>query len=198
LADPWDAGAFYALEPALARGWAVVAPDYLGLGAEGPPHPYLVGVPAARSALDAVRAARQLDALDLGDQTVVWGHSQGGGAALWTGVEAASYAPDVPLAGIAALAPASDVLALAGGVQESRVGQLFTTFVAQGYSAAYPDVSFDDYVPGRPTGIPTLLAQGADDSLVLVGPQRRLVERLCAARSWSTSASTPAAITFPW
>jgi uncharacterized membrane protein HdeD (DUF308 family) len=98
-----EAGALFTLPEVLRRGWALVAPDYPGLGA-GDRHPYLVGVPAARSALDAVRAARRLPEIRLGDRTVVWGHSHGGGAALWVGQEARSYAPDVPLRGVAALA----------------------------------------------------------------------------------------------
>jgi len=76
----------------LDRGWAIVATDYVGLGAS-PPHPYLVGRPEARSVLDAVRAARTLRPAHLAPKTVVWGHSQGGGAALWTGIVAPSYAP---------------------------------------------------------------------------------------------------------
>ncbi|MGH9380499.1 MAG: hypothetical protein ACRD2Z_07795 [Thermoanaerobaculia bacterium] len=34
--------------------------------------------------LDAVRAAHQVESIPLSNQTVVWGHSQGGHAALWT------------------------------------------------------------------------------------------------------------------
>ena len=147
LDEPFEAGGMPVVPQGVERGWAIVAPDYPGLGAEGR-HPYLVGVPAARSALDAVRAARQLDGVSLGPRTVVWGHSQGGGAALWTGVEAADYAPDVPLAGVAALAPASDVVSLIRGVQDSPTGQLFGVFTVFGYDAAYPDVRRDDYLRG--------------------------------------------------
>lgn len=147
LDEPFEAGGMPVVPQGVERGWAIVAPDYPGLGAEGR-HPYLVGVPAARSALDAVRAARQLDGVQLGPRTVVWGHSQGGGAALWTGIEAARYAPDVPLAGVAALAPASDVVSLIRGVQDSPTGQLFGVFTVFGYDAAYPDVRRDDYLRG--------------------------------------------------
>jgi len=129
----------------LAHGWALVAPDYLGLGAS-PPHPYLVGVPEARSALDAVRAARQLNSVKLSNQTVVWGHSQGGGAALWTGIEQPTYAPDVPLRGVAALAPASDTVSLVNGLEGSKVGMLFASLMVAGYSNAYSDVSSNAYV----------------------------------------------------
>lgn len=145
LKDPFTTGAMFVQDQILAHGWVLVAPDYLGLGAS-PPHPYLVGVPEARSALDAVRAARQLTSIKLGNQTVVWGHSQGGGAALWTGIEAPSYARDVPLSGVAALAPASDTTSLAKGLESSKTGMLFGTFVVAGYSSAYPGVAFNDYV----------------------------------------------------
>ena len=37
----------------------------------------------------------------------MWGHSQGGHAALFTGEEAASYAPELKLVGVAAAAPAT-------------------------------------------------------------------------------------------
>ena len=52
-----------------------------------------------RYRIDAVRAARAVDGVELSDDTVAWGHSQGGGAALWVGEEARGYAPDVPIAG---------------------------------------------------------------------------------------------------
>jgi pimeloyl-ACP methyl ester carboxylesterase/uncharacterized membrane protein HdeD (DUF308 family) len=145
LKDPFTAGAMFSQAQVLAHGWVLVAPDYLGLGAS-PPHPYLVGIPEARSALDAVRAARQLSSAKLGNQTVVWGHSQGGGAALWTGIEQPSYAPDVPLSGVAALAPASDTVSLAKELEGSKAGMLFASLMVAGYSNAYSDVSFDAYV----------------------------------------------------
>ena len=74
LADPFEAGAFFALDRVLEEGWTLVASDYVGLGTEGP-HPYLIGEGEGRSVLDAVRAARQLEELTLADRTIVWGHS---------------------------------------------------------------------------------------------------------------------------
>ena len=111
LAEPFVAGALPAEAQLLDRGWALVATDYIGLGTAGP-HPYLIGQGEGRSVLDAVRAAHQLEQLDLAEQTVVWGHSQGGHAALWTGILAPTYAPDVEVVGVAAMAPASDPFGL--------------------------------------------------------------------------------------
>ena len=72
--------------------------DYPGLGTPGG-HAYLVGEDAARAVLDAIRAARRLEGLALDNRAVVWGHSQGGNSALWTGIRADDYAPDVNIAG---------------------------------------------------------------------------------------------------
>ncbi|MEA5116361.1 MAG: lipase family protein, partial [Propionicimonas sp.] len=74
---------------------------------------------------------------------------QGGGAALWTGELAGSYAPDVPLAGVAALAPASDLPGLVGNLSQVPGGSIFASFVLAGYTAVYPDVNWRQYVrPG--------------------------------------------------
>jgi uncharacterized membrane protein HdeD (DUF308 family)/alpha-beta hydrolase superfamily lysophospholipase len=148
LDDPFGAGAFFALDRVIDEGWALVATDYVGLGAD-PPHPYLVGEPAGRSVLDSVRAAKQLPDLALADETVVWGHSQGGGAALWTGTIAPSYAPDANVVGVAALAPASDLVGLVDGLDDVTAGSIFAAYVLEGYASAYPDVEVGQYV--RPT-----------------------------------------------
>lgn len=145
LADPFAAGAFFALDRVIDEGWALVATDYIGLGTEGG-HPYLVGEPAGRSVLDSVRAARQLADTELADQTVVWGHSQGGGAALWTGQLASTYAPDAGVIGVAALAPASDVVGLGENLGTVTGGSIFASYMLQGYANAYDDVDVNDYV----------------------------------------------------
>jgi uncharacterized membrane protein HdeD (DUF308 family)/alpha-beta hydrolase superfamily lysophospholipase len=145
LKDPFAAGAFFALDQVIERGWALVATDYVGLGTEGG-HPYLVGEPEGRSVLDSIRAARQLTGVDLADETVVWGHSQGGGAALWTGGLAPTYAPDANVIGVAALAPASDLVGLANNLSDVTGGSIFASYLLQGYANAYDDVDVSDYV----------------------------------------------------
>ncbi len=70
--------------PMVERGYAIAATDYPGLGTPGP-HPYLVGDSEARAVIDSVRAARQLPGIGNADRYAVWGHSQGGQAALFTG-----------------------------------------------------------------------------------------------------------------
>lgn len=145
LADPFGSGAMFVQDQVIDRGWALVAADYVGLGVDAP-HPYLIGQPEGRSVLDAVRAARQLDQVQLQDRTVVWGHSQGGHAALWTGALAPTYAPDVNVIGVAALAPASDLVGLIDNLAAIPGGSIFAAYVIDGYTKTYPEVKIDDYV----------------------------------------------------
>jgi uncharacterized membrane protein HdeD (DUF308 family) len=142
---PFAAGALLVLPQILAQGWVVVATDYTGLGTKGPT-PFLIGQGEGRSVLDSVRAAHQLTQLDLAGQTVIWGHSQGGHAALWAGALAPSYAPDDHVLGVAALAPASDLTGLVENLASVTGGSIFAAYVVTAYSQAYPDVSFGRYV----------------------------------------------------
>lgn len=67
----------------LQAGAVVVAPDLTGLGMEGPLHPYLHGVTAGHSVLDAARAATALTPCGAGPTVALAGHSAGGHAVLW-------------------------------------------------------------------------------------------------------------------
>ena len=102
---PDRAGLIWNLRDMLQEGHVVVATDYPGLGTAGV-HPYLIGESAGRAVLDSVRAARKL-AKNTSNRFAVWGHSEGGHAALFTGELAARYAPDLTLVGVAAAAPAT-------------------------------------------------------------------------------------------
>lgn len=145
LTHPFEAGALPALEAVVDRGWALVATDYTGLGTPGP-HPYLIGRGEAPSVLDGIRAAQQLPDARLAPETVVWGHSQGGHAALWTGQLAADYAPELDLLGIAAMAPAADVSAVAASLPTVTGGELFASYVIAAYAAHYPGISLEHQV----------------------------------------------------
>lgn len=135
------------LERALATGWLWVAPDYPGLGTPGT-HEYLVGAGEARAVLDAIRAARRLPGTNAGAKAVIWGHSQGGHAALWAGILAPAYAPDAGVIGVAAAAPATDLPELTAHVQYSVAGRILNAYLLRAYEATYPDVRFDDWSPG--------------------------------------------------
>ena len=126
----------------IEQGWAFVATDYAGMATPGV-GPYLVGLGEARSTLDSLRAARQLEGLALADATVLWGHSQGGHAALWTAAEWPRYAPELRLLGVAAAAPATDLPALLARVADEPVGRIMGSFVLRAYADTYPDAGFD-------------------------------------------------------
>lgn len=129
------------------EGWAFVGTDYPGLGTAGG-HAYLIGEDAAHAVLDAVRAARKMKDSTLGDQVVVWGHSQGGNSALWTGMRALQLAPELQVVGVAALAPASDLKGLFDFAKGSIFGKIVSAYLVTAYAQAYPDIRIDDYVRG--------------------------------------------------
>jgi pimeloyl-ACP methyl ester carboxylesterase len=122
----------------LKKGFAVVRTDYEGLGTPGI-HPYLIGASEARSAVDIIRAARQLNA-KIGKTWIAAGHSQGGQAALFTAALGPKLAPELRLRGVAAFAPASHIgqlVNLAGSVKTpggslSGTGSLFISGAAAG------------------------------------------------------------------
>jgi acetyl esterase/lipase len=112
---PSLARAFFAsvqgLKAMLAHGYIVAATDYPGLGTPEV-HPYLVGISEGRAVLDSVRAAQQIPGADASHVFAVWGHSQGGHAALYAGLLAKQYAPELRLDGVAVAAPATDLVTL--------------------------------------------------------------------------------------
>ncbi len=118
------------------KGYIFAATDYEGLGTAGV-HPYVVGISEARSMLDIIRAARQLT--ESSGKSVVWGHSQGGGAALMAAEAAPNYAPDAQVVGAIGGAPV---------VELDKLGSVFTVtdsfgfmfMVAAGFRAAYPTI----------------------------------------------------------
>ncbi|SEQ88728.1 Serine aminopeptidase, S33 [Lentzea xinjiangensis] len=89
-------------------GYAVVAPDFEGLGPRATtPLPYYSADSLARSLITGVQAARQAERT-LSNSYVAVGHSDGGHAVL--GVEAhAGEAPELRFAGTAALAPFTSI-----------------------------------------------------------------------------------------
>src|SRR5436190_1394574 len=124
-------------------GWVVVATDY-SFAEKGGPHPYLIGEGEARATLDSVRAARQMSELTLDKRMAVWGYSQGGHAALWTGVVGPRYAPDLEILGVAAIAPAANIKNILA--MNVAVDKRFGAYLALSYSRFYPDITFEQAV----------------------------------------------------
>jgi pimeloyl-ACP methyl ester carboxylesterase len=124
-------------------GWVVVATDYSFAEKDGP-HPYLIGEGEARATLDSIRAARQMSELTLDKRIVVWGYSQGGHAALWTGIIAPRYAPELEILGVAAIAPATNIRSILA--MNVEMDKRFGPYLALAYSRFYPDITFEEAI----------------------------------------------------
>ena len=84
----------------LAEGFAVVASDYQGLGTKGT-HPYLATRAAAYSNLDIIRVVTNGE-FPVSDRVVLFGQSQGAGAAIASADYGTSYAEEIDIAGVVA------------------------------------------------------------------------------------------------
>ncbi|WP_084760207.1 lipase family protein [Nocardia mangyaensis] len=136
------------------QGFAVVAPDYLGLGRfDTGPHPYLEVRSQATATIDLVRAARAADP-DLSRTWSVFGVSQGGHAALSSAHVQSWYAPELDFRGTVAVDPASDVekvLPFGGpGLPEipllSGATSSFIVSILAGLRATHPEAEVDSYL----------------------------------------------------
>jgi acetyl esterase/lipase len=128
-------------------GYVVAATDYPGLGTPGP-HPYLVGTSEARAVIDSVRVAATMPGAGRGKKFVVWGHSQGGHAALFTGLIAKIYAPELDLLGVAAAAPATDLATLMNEDIDSVGGKNITAMTLWSWQRVF-DAKMDKVVDPR-------------------------------------------------
>jgi pimeloyl-ACP methyl ester carboxylesterase len=125
----------------LDAGYLVVATDYEGLGTPGR-HPYIVGESEARGTLDIVRMAQTFPNANASKRYVVWGHSQGGHAAMFAGHIAKTYAPEIELVADVAGAPPSQLLLINAALQTSPYKH-YIAMVAAAMNAAYGDQKAD-------------------------------------------------------
>jgi pimeloyl-ACP methyl ester carboxylesterase len=154
-------------------GWVVVATDY-SFAEKGGPHPYLIGEGEARAALDSVRAARQMSELTLDKHIVVWGYSQGGHAALWTGIVGPRYAPDLEIRGVAAIAPAANIKNILA--MNVAMDKWSGPYIALSYSRFYPDIAFEQAV--RPEALDA--ARQIVNLCGFIPPEAERIEALAA------------------
>lgn len=139
-ATPW-------MEDAIANGFAVIAPDYAGLGTAGP-NGYLLGRAEARDVLNGVRALDFVPGASPNRRWTVLGHSQGGHAAVWAAHLARTELPDRPLLGVAVGAPALNLDAIVTQQWDSGIGWAVGAEMYQSWPVAYPNVDFDRAVSG--------------------------------------------------
>lgn len=136
------------LNDLVAAGIAVAATDYPGLGTDGPVG-YLAGPGQAYAVIDSVRAARQIPGVGGGRDYALWGYSQGGHAALFAADLSASYASELSLKGVAAVAPPTDLGLLLKANVQTVPGRILASFTLGSWSVKY----------GAPLG--TLIDAGA-------------------------------------
>jgi pimeloyl-ACP methyl ester carboxylesterase len=164
------------LRPLIERGYAVAATDYPGLGTPGP-HPYLIGESEGRAVLDSVRAARSLPGVGGGRDFAVWGHSQGGQAALYAGLLAETYAPELHLVGVAAAAPATALVTLMDDDFKTPGGKNLTAMTLWSWSRVF-GAPIDRVI--EPDAIATIdrLAEQCIESAFDIVIRQRLERRL--------------------
>ena len=152
-------------------GYVVAATAYPGLGTAGP-HPYLVGTSEARAVIDSGRVAGQLPGAGGGKKFVVWGHSQGGQAALFTGLIAKTYAPELDLLGVAAAAPATDLVTLMNDDFDSIGGKNITAMTLWSWQRVY-DANMDKVVDPRAIPVIDQLAKECIEGPFDIAARRR-------------------------
>jgi len=150
---------------ATGKGWVFVATDYQGLGTPGD-HTYLVGQAEGRNVLDSIRAAQRLQSSGATDVSagLVWGHSQGGGAAWFAAELAPTYAPDANVMGSAVGAPAGNPSLILDYADKPAAG--FALMTAAGFMAAYPDLP-SDVLTAKGRGAPLETARTGCNSEIL-------------------------------
>ncbi|MBI4264923.1 MAG: lipase [Acidobacteria bacterium] len=148
-----------ALVSLLERGYVVAMSDYQGLGTPGGTE-YLNGPSQGRAALDVARAARNLTPLGAGEQVAMYGFSQGGQTSLWAAHLAPTYAPELDLRGVVAIAPAARQLALS--FYDLDIPENAGYFIARmaGLAVGHPELRLRDML--TPAGLEMLDAQTWD------------------------------------
>jgi pimeloyl-ACP methyl ester carboxylesterase len=132
----------------------------------------MVGRALGPNVLDAMRAARALRPSELPSDgpAAIIGYSEGGAAAAWAAQLQPTYAPDVPLVGVAAGAAAADLESATPNLD----GSFFSFFIAYGgigYAAAYPELDLDSHLtPVARAGIEGLRSSNVLQAM-LSGPR---------------------------
>ena len=125
----------------VARGFAVVVPDGVGVGTPGVPQ-FLNRLAAGQALIDGARAAMQLSdtSLDPRGPVAFWGWSSGGQASGSAAELAASYAPGLTVVGSLVGAPPADLAPMIPFID----GNLFAGalgWLLNGIASAYPEAA---------------------------------------------------------
>ncbi|WP_051399852.1 lipase family protein [Haloechinothrix halophila] len=151
-----------AIHDLLDAGYVVAMSDYPGQALPGAAY-YMVGEVNARASLDMLRAVRSLPDLNVSDQFVQYGWSQGGQTSMHVEAIAASYAPELTGLGSALIAPAVRIrdLTLNSMRSDGLAGYVIATL--RGIQAAYPDLRYRDFLRNEAMEMLPVLADGCFD-----------------------------------
>ena len=181
------------LPMAMREGWIVVATDYTGLGTPGPNF-YLVGGQEARDVVYSVKSIADDPSYGAGRDWVVFGHSQGGHSALWTGHLAAQIAPDLRLLGVGAAAPAAELASITNAQWSTLVGWVIGPEVAVSWPLAYPGLPLEDVITDNALGQYQRLANECVMNAAIEGLARAQVGQRFFAESPGTNPQWAAVI----
>jgi len=164
--NSWTDYGIPAVEEFIKEGYVLVATDYQGLGGGGR-HQYSVAATNAMDTLNAARAAISIKEAGAGKKTLVYGWSQGGGAAIaLAGMpeyikQTGTVADNIDIIGFVALAPQDiSILAPAGKLDQAAADKYFqssqkmfldnvfnfthATMYYWGTQAAFPNLKLSD------------------------------------------------------
>jgi pimeloyl-ACP methyl ester carboxylesterase len=150
-------------------GYVWAATDYYGLGPPGLRHPYLSGVSEAHAVIDIVRATRAISLAAVTDRWLVYGHSQGGQAALFTGELAPTYAPELHLLGTVAAAPASFLPTVAH--LPENAGRVYVLMMLLGLPTDYPALHAEDYLTPKALALSPMVDTGCGGDIAITYKQ---------------------------
>jgi pimeloyl-ACP methyl ester carboxylesterase len=129
--NSWTDYGIPAIDAFIAEGYAVVATDYQGLGGGGR-HQYSVAATNAMDTLNAARAVSSMKEVGANKKTLVYGWSQGGGAAIaLAGMPAyikqtGTVSDNLDILGFVALAPQDiSILVPAGKLDQASADKYF-------------------------------------------------------------------------
>jgi acetyl esterase/lipase len=142
-----------------------------------------------------LRAARELGGTATSSRVGIWGHSQGGQAALYAALLAKEYAPELEIAGVAVAAPATDLGALMRDDLPTPGGKNLLAMTLWSWSRVF-NISLENVVD--PAAMPTIntLANVCLESPIDLEPRLRagaalqkrflLVHNLTELEPWRT------------
>ena len=128
----------------MKKGWVIAATDYYGLGTEGIER-YMIGRDQGRDVLNATRAALSLTSFgEKNPKTIIFGHSQGGQAAIFAGNMSQKYAPELGVKGIATASPALELKSLLAKEYDTAVAWAIGPEIAIAWPEVYKDLDIKE------------------------------------------------------